>query len=292
MATTGTGYLTANSVLTDISFTLVEPVVNAQFSAPVTVGQVVAVPTSMTGIYQGAMLVVGAGASLEIVTVAFVSGLTFGATFTKAHATSEPIVGATFPTCQTQDEFFTQSEALTYLAEAQNDYLSRVKCVFNTVTQSFKGTQTIQPYPLDCIQLQRVAVNNVALREQPQSSLDLIQPNWAQSGFGNPKIWYEDRTGYLNYGVWPSPGNAFNAEVLYAQRDTVPLGLNDGFLLPDPFVTSYIKYGCLAKMFAKDGQQADPSRTKFFTQRFESGIEVGAKFLAMTQGPTQDIENG
>jgi len=285
MATVGTGWICANDVLTDISYICVEQVVNAN----PTIGFANGNP--------GALIIVGYGQpSQEVVLVISTTATTFTAVFANAHPATDTLTGATFPTCQTNNEFFQQSEVLTYLAEAQNDYLLRVKCILNRVPQNWTFTMKTNAQPADCIQLQRVAVSNyatppiyTALREQPQSSLDLLQPNWQQQGYNQPKIWYEDRVGNLTYGVWPATGNAFTAYLLYAQRDTSPLGLTDGFLLPDPFLT-YVKYGTLAKMLSKDGQQADPARAKYFTQRFEAGCTLGAKFMAMAESPVNEVQ--
>ncbi len=292
-----TGFKIVNDVLTEMSFHLVEPVVNTTIvsivsegygsggygsggygGSPDGPGAMIVTVGSTTAMYPGAMIIVGLGLpDEEVVTIISVSGNTFTAVLVNSHNPGETIVGATFPVEETFDPFFTQSEMLNYVADAQNDYLVRVPLIYNVVGQNFSPRQKLQAMPSDTIQIERIALNGFALYEQGQTSLDLINYNWPQFPAGNPRSWHEDRTGFMTYGLDNVPGNTFSVEVLYAQSAPGTLTLNGTFLLPDPFVT-YIKYGALASVFTKDGEQNDPERARYCQQRFETGVKIGKQF--------------
>jgi hypothetical protein len=277
VASPGNGYKIANDVLTEMSYHLVEPVVSTTVTSDIPAGTVTAPVGSTDGIYVGAMLIVGTGGVQEVVTVSAVGVNNFTATFAFAHPAGNLVFAATFPVCQTIDPFFTQQEMLNYVANAQNDYLVRVPFIYTTVAQNFVSTQRTGTMPDDTIQIERISYNGKALREQSQTSMSMLNPGWNQQAAMAPTIWYEDRTGYMTYGLDRVPLNAFSVNLLYAQRDSGVLALTDGFLLPDPFLT-YVKYGALAQAFAKDGEQKDSERAKFCQGRFDTGVKIGLQF--------------
>lgn len=277
MAFPGTGYLIANDILTDISYVLVEPVVNTTLGTAVVPGVATCTSPSMVAIYAGAQLIVDTGGAQEVIVTSSVTSTTFTATFANAHASTVQLIGATFPVAENNNPFFTQSEMLSYLSNAQNDYLLRVPMILTTATQNFAPTQRTQSMPADTVQIERVAVNGTALYEQGQASLDLLNYRWVVSNPSLPSTWFEDRLNFMTYGVQPVPLNAFSTEVLYAQRDSTLLALNEGFLLPDPFLT-YAKYGTLATAFAKDGEMRDPARAQYCLKRFTLGVQMGRHF--------------
>lgn len=291
MATTGSGYLVANDLLTQISYHFVELVVSTTLGGIVAPGVVTVSQSNMMGIYPGAQLLVGAGASLEAVTVQSATTNSFTAAFAKAHAAGEPLYGATFPTCQTDNEFFDQTEVLNYLAEAENSYLMRVPAIMKVGTVTFPSQKKVQPMPSDCIEIERVALEGVdpfgnqtrkPLWEEAQRNYDALTYRWESAPPGNPKFWYQDKSGYREFGIGPTvPLNAVPVETIYSQRDAVSLGILDGFLLPDPFLT-YVKYGAMATMFNKDGEQRDPTRAKYCQQRFDMGVKIGTQFYDST----------
>ena len=133
----GVGFLTAQDILCDVSYRLLEPVVSTVFWNTVMAGQQT-ILTADPNIYVGAQLLAGVlGTSAEVVTVTAVNpGVSFTAVFQNNHAGNEPIVAATFPVQNTAgDYFFSQLEMLTYLSNAVNDFLTRVPLVYN-VTDS------------------------------------------------------------------------------------------------------------------------------------------------------------
>lgn len=282
----GNGFKVANDVLTDISYVLVEPVVQTTLGTLVAgPGVVTVTPGSMAAIYAGAQLIAGAGATQEVITVASVTPTTLTATFAFAHAGTDQLIGATFPVGEGNNPFFTQNEMLQYLSDAENDYLTACPVILNVITQNFLPAQRIQNVPLDCIQMERVATGGYALYEQGQTSLDWMQPTWQQATPNAPQSWFEDRVNFMTYGVEPVPLNSFTVEVLYAQRDSALLKLNEGFLLPDPMLT-YLKYGVLAQCFGKDGEMKDPARARYCEQRVGLGVKIGLKFYENANAQT------
>jgi hypothetical protein len=240
--------------------------------------------------YPGAIVILGARtANQEVVTIIGVGVDNFTAVLTRSHDVGETVTGATFPVGEMPDPFYTQSEMLNYVSNAQNDYLVRVPLIYNVTTQNFVSSQLTQTMPVDTIQIERIAFAGAALYEQGQTSLDLLDYNWGQRAAGNPTLWFEDRTGYMTYGLNQVPLNAFSVELLYAQRGADQLGLADSFLLPDAFLT-YVKYGALAEVFSKDGEQRDPERAQYCQQRFETGVKIGTQFYKNAMA--QEVVNG
>lgn len=290
MAFPGNGYKIANDVLTEISYVLVEPVVDTTLGTAVAAPGVATVtPPTMASIYAGALLIVGTGTTQEVITVNSVTPTTLTATFVYAHTPTEQLIGATFPVGEDNNPFFTQSEMLQYLADAENDYLTACPVILNVVTQNFGPAQRVQSVPADCLQLERIATGGYALYEQGQTSLDWLAPTWQQATPSAPTSWFEDRVNFMTYGVEPVPLNSFAVQVIYAQRDSEPLALNEGFLLPDPFLT-YVKYDVLAQCFGKDGEMRDPARARYCEQRVGLGVKIGRKFYenAIAQGVTEN----
>src|SRR5271166_3123251 len=115
----------ANDILMAASTRVfIEPVVNTTLGTGVVAPGIVTItPPSMVAIYNGAMMVVDAGANQEVVTASSVTATTFQATFTKTHLGSAPLLGGTFPTGQPVDILFTQLEVLGYLTDVVNDFL-------------------------------------------------------------------------------------------------------------------------------------------------------------------------
>lgn len=304
-----TGYKIANDVLTEMSFHLVEPIVNTTITSifaegygdggygdggygdsPDGPGSYVIYVPSLTAMYAGAMIVLDAhGPNQEVVTIIAVGDNYFNAVLARTHVVGETVTGATFPVGESPDPFYTQNEILNYISNAQNDYLVRVPMIYNVATQAFVSGQKTQAMPGDTIQIERIAFGGSALYEQGQTSLDMLYYTWGQQAAGDPTLWFEDRTGFMTYGLNRIPLNAFSVEVLYAQRGPATLGLADTFLLPDAFLT-YVKYGALAEVFSKDGEQRDPERARYCAQRFETGVKIGQQFYKNVMA--QEVVNG
>lgn len=175
MAQIGVGYRTVWSVMLEMSFELVEPylysttigAVAAPGDATIQVGSL---GYPVNAVYNGAQLVIDSGLSQEIITVtsfnASITPPTITAAFSVPHAAGVQLIGATFPTqAVSGDPFFTQTEILGYLARAQNVFLSDVPIVFALNYQTVQYGQTLQPFPCDVIECQRIASSsaNVAL---------------------------------------------------------------------------------------------------------------------------------
>lgn len=164
MATTGVGYRTANDVLIEISLRLCENYVSTTLAANVSAGlQTVPLASFDNAVYAGAMLVVGTGADLEIITVVTANPETneIQANFGFGHASGETVTAATFPSQQPTDPYFTQAEILDYLARAQNEFLSKVPAFYTIYEQNALYGNIFQSLPDTATQIDRVAISTV-----------------------------------------------------------------------------------------------------------------------------------
>lgn len=175
MAQIGVGYRSVWSVMLEMSFELVEPYLysttaSAVASAGTATVQVNTLGYPVVAVYSGAQLVIDSGLSQEVISVisfnAAVTPPTITATFSVPHLSGVQLIGATFPTqAASGDQFFSQSEILSYLARAQNVFLSDVPIVYALNTQTVQAGQTLQPFPCDVVDAVRIASSyqNVAL---------------------------------------------------------------------------------------------------------------------------------
>src|ERR1700722_18149278 len=175
MAMPGIGYRTCWSVAMEMSFHLLEPWLFTTTSSAVSAAgsattQVPTLGYPVPALYVGALLVIDSGLNEEVISVtafnATVTPPTITATFAVPHASGVQLVGATFPTqAASGDQFFTQSEILSYIARAQNQFLSDVPMIFALNTQNVQVGQVLQPLVCDSIEIAHVASSyqNVAL---------------------------------------------------------------------------------------------------------------------------------
>ena len=293
----GVGSLIVNDLLTDVSYALFEGVVNTTitaFTVPAGYGDggfgdggfgdgtgLVVTVGSVASMYAGAQIIVGVGLSTEeVVTILQVEGGTFVAAFNFAHLPGEIIVGATFPVQNTAgDPFFLQSEMLQYLSNAVNDFLLRVPLCY-TVTDAISMPPTMQftALPSDCMFPVRVSAFGIGLRETSQSNLDGVDYRWQQEAGSPPLVYYRDKIGLEQVGVWPVQRNTTPLEIVYANRGQQLMGLADGFPLPDPFLV-YVKARVLEFAFSKDGEQKSPALAGFWNGRYEMGVKISKIFL-------------
>jgi len=152
MSVPGTGYRTANSIACEISFHLCQPIVYTTLTNPITASALVQPATiaSTNSLYTGAQVIVDSGVNVEVVTVVLVTSPTvFTAIFTLNHLAGIVIQSATFPLQALTDPIFTQLEILSYIARAQNEFLSQVPCVFSFIAtpQNVSIGQLYQPAP-------------------------------------------------------------------------------------------------------------------------------------------------
>lgn len=185
MANSGAGQRRVVDVMVEMSYHLIESVVNTPITSITAGGYgdggygdggygdsngTIFGVGSTVGFYVGAEVILGYRASSEeIVTVLAVdeAGLTFTCSPVNTHVPSEVVFGATFPTQQPTDPLYTQSEIQGYLASAQNDFLTKVPLVLEIFpNRALTLGQLYQPTPGNAIELERVAV---------QSGVQLLQ---------------------------------------------------------------------------------------------------------------------
>lgn len=155
-------------IMAEIGLRLLEPIFNQILASPVGPGTDLTITLNPSSplpatqwLYPGALIVVGWHASdAEVVEVIDVTGDdTFTGTLVNAHAEGESVFGATFPTQQTTDPVWTQAEIIGYIAQAQNEFLTKVPLIFGfTENQVINAGQIYQTMPNTAVELERVAV--------------------------------------------------------------------------------------------------------------------------------------
>ena len=159
MALPGNGARTVNSLLSEISLHLVEPIVISSLSAGVSPGLQTVAVANTNAMYVGAMLVCDTGAATEVITLTAVGANSITAVFANPHPLHAPLSGATFPVQQTTDPIYTQAEMIGYVARAQNEFLEAVPCIFALFSQDALAGYVIQSLPETAIELNRVAAS-------------------------------------------------------------------------------------------------------------------------------------
>lgn len=287
-----------NDILGDVSRVLVEHVVNTSSAAPIASGSQVVTPGSMDGIYVGAKLLVGSGGTREQVTVTAITATTFTATFVNSHAAAAPIVGATFPSGRASlsgggvegHPLFTQDEMIAYLADVQDDYLLKVRPVYERITAAVSTGIRFYTHGTNVIRLERISIAGRPLLNVSVSDLDMIEHAWpATTTPGVPTHWFQDKLETAKYGYFPLPQVNETAALSYSVRSNVTLALNTALLVPDIF-SHYVKYGVLAMAFGKDGEQRDPMRAEYCSRRFDFGVMLGQKFMEGVQARPSETE--
>lgn len=287
--------LIVNDVLESVSRVLIEDTFNSTLPAPVGIGAA-AIALVDPAIYVGALLVVGAGASLEVVPVTAITANNFTATFAKAHLAGEAIRAATFPSGQisqyvvgsissgaTVSPLFTQAEMLGYFRDVQNEFLEATRMIYASATQVLTQNTTIYSSPVDSVRIERIDIAGVALWNVSQAELDMDNIGWAGAGAQTPQNWYQDHLNTAQYALSPKPPlNPGSAELWYSQKGTTTPALSDGLIVPDIF-WPYTKYGVLEKAWSKDGETKDPRRAAYCQKRFIRGVGYGRKFMDSIQ---------
>ncbi len=290
MANPGIGYKIANDLMVEISLHFVETLVNTSLSSPLVAGNNVTATVGTTGaMYPGALVLIDRGLSTqEIITVIAVLNTTqFTANFTFPHTGGSRLLSATFPTQQPTDPFFTQEEVLSYLARAQNELLAFVPMSFAFASQTVQYQTPLYSSPATMVEIERMSVNGVRLYETSQEDWTMQDPYWRNtSNVQTPQAWYEDRTGNYVWGVYPMPSSNFPVELLYSQRDTDTLVLTDGFLVPDVMI-HIVKYGAMAYMWSKDGEERNFPMSSYCQKRFDTGKQICARWMEI-----QGLTNG
>jgi hypothetical protein len=276
----GVGYLLANDILTDAAYFLVEPSVNAVVPTGGIAAGAQTVDVWDLAMYVGAQILVGTvGGDLEVVTITATNpGTSFTATFANNHTAGEPIVGATFPVRQTTDPFFTQGEMIAYLSTACNDFLLAVPLVYNVADVTVPFAAQNAPLPSDCMVPARIAYQSYPLRETSQANLDAWDYRWQQQAASQPYCYFRDKIPIQNFGIFPRANNSVPVEIVYQQRQAQTMGLGDGFLIPDPFLT-FVLFRVLSFAYSKDGEASNPALAKYYAGRYEMGVKISNMFL-------------
>src|ERR1700683_181112 len=293
--------LTFETILEDCSYVLVEKIVSTTLGTAIPAGAATVTPASMTAIYAGALLIVGVGASVEVVTVTSTTLTSLTAGFANAHLATDPVIGATFSSGQNTDApLFYQNEMILYLSEVQNDFLLKVRPIYAVSNQNTTVGQQVYPQPIRCIRMERIAINpnptgngvTMDLYETSQASLDLSNPSW-QGTQGIPQQWFRDRVDTGNFGVYPIPSATFSMEQWYSYRGSVTGNtLTTTLLVPDVF-RQFMDFGVLARCFSKDGETRSPDRAIYFQKRYDLGVVLAQKLMTslgvnMEQGFAHD----
>ena len=297
------GAVIANDILCDVGLALLEPLTNTTLGAPVTPGAQTVTPGSMVGIYQGAILAVGANGSAtqEAIEITSVTTSTFTATFAYSHPGTDPIVGMTFSCGYPESVLYTQAEVLGYMQDAQRDFILKVRPVYATGTVNLTAGKKVYPAPADSVRVERASIVNTAatpsvateLYDVTQTDLDLLQYAWGTSASGGPTSWYQDQINTQTVGFGPPPqvGNVVN--LMYSQCPTTSLSILSTFLIPDP-MTIAVKWRTLAVCFSKDGEMRDPKRSSFAQQLYDVIVLASCKFMsgvdARMKGKEETVE--
>ena len=114
---------------------------------------------------------------------------------------------------------------LQYLSNALNDFLTVIPLCY-TVTDSISMPPTAQftALPSDCMFPVRVSAFGIGLRETSQSNLDGYDWRWEQQTGSPPQVYYRDKIGLQNVGMWPRQNNTTPLEVVYANRGQQLMG--------------------------------------------------------------------
>jgi len=115
------------------------------------------------------------------------------------------------------------------------------------------------------------------LYESAQEQIAMQNPWWFSQS-GNPKAWFQDRSGIYGWGIAPVPGASFYTEILASVRGGEALGMLDSFMVPDIFVP-YIRYKAMQYALEKDGVERSPSMARYCKGRFDFGVMLADRFL-------------
>lgn len=275
---------TANDLMVEICGHLVEDIVYTSLTEPaVPASPATLFVTSTLAMYPGAEVVItqpdGTQAAIISIISADPSTLTCTADLLLTYSAGATILGATFPTQQPSDPLFTQAEVLSYLARAQNEFLSKLPCIFQFSSQNVDLGVDYQALPPTAIELERVSISGTRLYEISQSQATMEDPQWQfNSSSPTPRGYFEDRTGYYGWGLWPVPQAAFQADLITSKRGPDSLLLTDFFLIPDVLLHG-TKYLALAWMWQKTGEQRSPSMARIALDHYSRTLAFATRYM-------------
>ena len=123
MAIPGIGFKKVYQMLMEISFHLLEPVSITTLTAAVAPGLNSVTLASTVNLIQGSEVVVDPGQpNEEAIFLAEVTSTSIEALFQNSHTSCATLLGACFPTQVETDPFYTQSEIISYISRAQNEF--------------------------------------------------------------------------------------------------------------------------------------------------------------------------
>lgn len=279
-----------NDVLSDVARVLISPVVSTTLGTAVTPGSQTVTPGSMAGIYVGALLIVGAGATQEIVTVTAASTTTFTAVFLNSHASTDAVFGATFPEGQPLMPLYTQPEVLSYAVESQKDFLLRTRVLVSVgkptnptgVEVDIVPGSRFVAQPEQAIRVERVALDGMDLLNTSQAALDAMQDyiagtSWPGDTEQFPKQWFQDSVDTEMIGLWPIPNQNGMLECWFGDRGPDSVTLTTPLSVPDIFMAA-LKYRTLQKCFEKAGEMRDAKRATVCELHYKLYVFLGEKF--------------
>jgi hypothetical protein len=300
MAATGVGYRTVNSLLMEMSYHLLQPIVYTALSQSTLAGLNVAVPVPTTlNMYPGALLVVDSGVNAEIATVISIGvggsppSPAFYANLNLPHSAGAMVAAATFPLQAATDPLLTQQECLAYVSRAQNQMLMDCPLHYQLTQQTVQYGQLYQSAPLNMIEMERVAVQTASgkwsrLYEGTQEEWGMTNPQWRMQHVTQLTDWGEDRAGDYGWLVKGIPATSFLVEILCSIRDSDILALTDGFLVSDVCLHG-VKYKALQYCFEKDGEIRDPLRSRYCAMRYDRIVLATRRWMgAMGLMPSAD----
>jgi len=190
--------------------------------------------------------------------------------------------GATWPSTM-----WTQAEVLGYLNQRQNRFLAACALFWTHLETPIVLAQSDQPNPADWVATVLIAYKNTAglyheLPKMDAQELDYALPTWPGASSASPRGYYEVDGNTTTTYVVPIPtavGSALERFYVALGAALTAGGIN--FSVSDEFVPT-IKYGCLAEMFSKVGQAANPVLAQACEERWTEGVEL-AKLMA-TEG--------
>jgi hypothetical protein len=170
MAIPGSGFRLANDALIEASLRLVQPFVYTTLLGAVTPGSQTVLVGSLgiptNACYVGAQLLVQDSVNgNEIVTLTGfnTTGPTITAVFAFSHPIATVVSGATWPLQQATDPVFTQSEMLSYLSRAQNEFLSQCPVVYATSSATALYNTLFYAGPANFVELERISLSQLSL---------------------------------------------------------------------------------------------------------------------------------
>lgn len=203
MANPGIGYRTAADVLMEVSFHLSQPTVYTSIVSLAASGfgaggfgaggfgggggSSAAIEVQSTyAMYPGALVIVGWNTTdAEVVEVLTVTdGTHFTCILENAHSIGEIVLGPTFPTQEATDPLYTQDEMLSYLARAQNEFLTAVPSYYQRFFQDVEPGGLYQDTPNTALLIDRIAASSLNMpitsitRAATQVTLITAQPTF------------------------------------------------------------------------------------------------------------------